>query len=246
MGQSLNKVVVLMYHSIGDNSGNPYDVQKKDFICQMKYLADNRYIVESVHDYYERKQSSTIPEKYVVLTFDDGYKSFLLASEILNQYSFRGTFFITKNWCLEKTNFLDQDDIRRLSLSQDIGSHSVSHANISKLSKMDIFYELADSKTWLEDITGHQIKSFSIPGGYFNSSLKSIAKEAGYEILCNSKEWWHKADSNSSFLDVNRVAIRAKYGMDLFEDIISRNIMFFLRRRLRMLILVIPKYLLNR
>jgi len=65
---------VLMYHSIGYEKGNTVRLPKEKFKEQMHYLKNNDYITLSLNEAYDFFVSNKpIPEKALVLTFDDGY-----------------------------------------------------------------------------------------------------------------------------------------------------------------------------
>ena len=233
-----------MYHSFGDEPENKYDIDLEVFRSQMKWLLASGYTVESISQYYKRSELGKFPSKYVILTFDDGYKSFLQAAEILNSFSISGTFFITKDWREKRVNMLSEKEIKDLSLLHDIGSHSVTHPNLSKLSPKQINHELVFSKNWLEAITKKEIISFSIPGGDSNSLVYQLGFEAGYKIICNSTEWWNSLSKINSKSIIRRVAIRKSFTQKTFIAIVRLNIAFYLYRQLRSVFLFLPKRIL--
>jgi peptidoglycan/xylan/chitin deacetylase (PgdA/CDA1 family) len=74
------------------------------FESQMKYLYEEGYVTLTLRDvidfYYHNK---ALPEKSVLLTFDDLYKSILLyAYPILKKYNFHAVGFVVKDWLFEE------------------------------------------------------------------------------------------------------------------------------------------------
>jgi peptidoglycan/xylan/chitin deacetylase (PgdA/CDA1 family) len=61
-----------------------------------------------------------------------------------------------------------------------IGSHSVTHADLTSLSEDEAWRELVDSKSVLEEILGRKIDLFSFPHGMYNTHLITMARRAGY------------------------------------------------------------------
>ena len=69
--------------------------------------------------------------KFVVLTFDDGYKSqYTTVKPILDKYGYKGTFYVVCNYAQkEDTDRMNWNDIQNLQKQgHDIGSHSMNHA----------------------------------------------------------------------------------------------------------------------
>ena len=230
-----------MYHSLGDYPGNEYNIEKPIFNDQMNWLRSEGYTVEGFRDFNRRKITNKWPKRYVLLTFDDGYKSFSKAADILNGIGFTGTFFVTKDWCRNRRNFLSDLEIKELGSTQEIGSHTLSHPNLTLIPQKSIHYELFESKKWIEDIIQRRTQSFSAPGGFINSKVINIAHEVGYKLIGNSKEWWNRLDYVLSSNVVNRIAIRRSYSLTTFKNIINININFFLKRRIRAYLLYLPK-----
>jgi len=77
--------------------------------------------------------AASIPEKTVVLTFDDAVKSHrTIVGPLLNKLGFNATFFITHRWMEEKKHFLSWQDVAELhGMGFEIGNHSWTHGDFS-------------------------------------------------------------------------------------------------------------------
>lgn len=203
------KIPILMYHSISDEweNGHPYywlNTSPKRFYEQMKFLKDNRYKVISLGEAVNLIKNSASPyvltsslpqdtNKYVVLTFDDGYRTFLTnALPILLKFEFSATLYLPTNHVgtrkLKKGERLDWDEIRELRKSSiDVGSHTVNHLQLKNLKKKEIEYEIKKSKEIIEKILGETIYSFSYPYAFPEADkelkifLKKILEGSGYQ-----------------------------------------------------------------
>ena len=66
-------VPVLAYHEVADN-GEAYSVDPAQFAEQLKYLQEAGYHSVSLHEVAEAREGrGTLPDKPIVLSFDDGY-----------------------------------------------------------------------------------------------------------------------------------------------------------------------------
>jgi peptidoglycan-N-acetylglucosamine deacetylase len=76
-----------------------------------------------------------IPDRLVVLTFDDAVKShFTVARPILKKYNFSATFFISEgfNFATDKTNYMTWEEIKALhDAGLEIGNHTRDHLAVS-------------------------------------------------------------------------------------------------------------------
>jgi peptidoglycan/xylan/chitin deacetylase (PgdA/CDA1 family) len=129
---------VLMYHSISDNgSNNP--VPPSTFEKHMQYLDANGWTpitTTQLQNYINNK--SDLPEKPILLTFDDGWKdNYDNAYKILNKYNFKGNFaIITGN--VGEADRVSWDNLREMQKAgHEISSHSDKHC-----------YLTVDKKDW--------------------------------------------------------------------------------------------------
>lgn len=76
-----------------------------------------------------------VPDKVVVLTFDDSVRSqFDVVRPLLKQYGFGATFFITEGFDFkkDKQNYMTWDQIRQLHVDGfEIGNHTRDHVSLS-------------------------------------------------------------------------------------------------------------------
>ena len=89
-------IPVLMYHKIGDDKDNDAVIREDLFREQMKFLKDNGYNPLTMDQLYEYVvNGAAVPEKPVVLTFDDGYAdTYSIVYPLMKEYGFAATVFI--------------------------------------------------------------------------------------------------------------------------------------------------------
>ena len=123
-----------------------------------------------------------------VLTFDDGGTSALATGEELARRQWRGNFFITTDR-IGEPGFLDASEIVELRrMGHVIGSHSASHpSRMSSLPQRELLEEWRSSVDWLADLLGAEIRSASVPGGYYTKRVALAAAEAGIAALFTSE-----------------------------------------------------------
>ena len=189
---SAYEVPILVYHSIGPMHGKKesvmqahYRVTTENFEKQMKYLLDNGYHPISFATYVKSFNNYVIklPEKAVVLTFDDGWKSqYQYAVPILEKYKFTATFFIVTSYVDghygEYVSWSDLKDLVKNNF--DIESHTKSHMMLTKLDPKKLDIELTESKKTLEKKLGIKVIGIAYPNYLQNQAVRDATKLAGY------------------------------------------------------------------
>jgi peptidoglycan/xylan/chitin deacetylase (PgdA/CDA1 family) len=157
-------------------------------------------------------------EPAVVLTFDDGAETDLIAAApALMDAKFGATFFITTGF-LGKRGYLSPAQVLELAdLGFDIGSHSQTHPYLSDLSEDRLKSEILDSKLQLEEITGRAVHHFSCPGGRWDSRVAEFTRRSGYDSMLTSEA--RANTSSSDRFSLGRVAVMRATSLTSFEDV---------------------------
>jgi peptidoglycan/xylan/chitin deacetylase (PgdA/CDA1 family) len=128
-----------------------------------------------------------------LLTFDDAYLDiYWNALPIMARRGIRGIVFpvagfIGKSPLWDVTwgtpgRHMGAKELKDLAaLGWEIGSHTMTHPDLTRIGAEALKAELADSKSLLEDILSRQVRFIAYPFGRFNERVKAAAREAGYE-----------------------------------------------------------------
>lgn len=233
----------LTYHIIGPWR-TPYAVGVEQFRSHLCYLNAAGYTAEGFRELEVRLRSGTgIPERYVVLTIDDGHESCRVAADLLQQYGCQATFFLTRDLSLGRPAYLRNPEIRILRKDGfSIGTHGTTHRGLTFLSDQDCAAELTQSKEWLEDLLGEEIRYMAAPGGFINRRVTKMAGDLGYVLTGTCKEWMNAPAAMPLPGVVNRINIRQDYARKTFENIVSGQKAFYILRRARGAAFTIPKH----
>jgi peptidoglycan/xylan/chitin deacetylase (PgdA/CDA1 family) len=149
----------------------------------------------------------TIPERTVVLTFDDGYATHLtVAASTLIRHRFTGTFFVNPAR-IGRPGYLTWDQVRTLVfLGMEVGSHGLTHRPLTQLAPEELTRELKDSRRVLEERLGVAIGALAVPGGFWNAAVARAAREAGYDAVWVSTIGTNGRETNP--LALRRVVVR--------------------------------------
>jgi peptidoglycan/xylan/chitin deacetylase (PgdA/CDA1 family) len=128
----------------------------------------------------------SLPAKCVVITFDDGHSSDLLAARELRERGLQATFFII--WSrLGCPGFLDRKEVVQLDREGfNIGSHGLDHVPFSQLTPEELSRQLAGSRQQLQLLLGKPITDLALPFGSYSGAVLTAAMEAGYRRIMTS------------------------------------------------------------
>lgn len=120
----------------------------------------------------------------VTTSWDDGSIFDLKIAELLSKYGIKGTFYIPKSLFAHS---LKRHDIIAIDEYFEIGSHTLNHVDLTKVSLSEAKTEIEGSKAYLEDLLGHKIYMLSYPNGKYNGVIKKKVRDAGYRAArtCN-------------------------------------------------------------
>ena len=126
-----------------------------------------------------------IPDKTVVLTFDDAVKSHLtVVAPVLQQHDFTATFYVTHEWMDDPDNFMTWDDIAELhNMGFEIGNHSWTHPNFGSPKVAGrMAGELALVEHELNKVGVPKPTTFAWTGNGFGPEAAAKLGEAGYRF----------------------------------------------------------------
>jgi polysaccharide deacetylase len=201
------KILVLNYHMV-NTMFISLAVEPRDFDIQMKYLVDHGYHTITPDELYEALQGSgKLPERPVLITFDDGYEdNYTNAYPILRKYGLKATIFVVTGFLSKRDGYLTWDQLREMEQNGiTIESHTVTHAPLPELPDDRIYEELAESKRQAEEELGHPIEYIAYPTGVHDLHIAEIARACGYKAGFTVK--YSNVDKNSNIFALERVPI---------------------------------------
>ncbi|OLC32071.1 MAG: hypothetical protein AUH81_16750 [Candidatus Rokubacteria bacterium 13_1_40CM_4_69_5] len=224
-------VPVLVYHNIAPQAQGRLIMAASTFEQQMRYLRSHGYRVISLTDLMEYVAlGRQLPRRSVVLTFDDGYKSFLqYAHPILKDLGFPATLFVYTDYVGNGHNALDWDDLKWLANDGfQIGAHSKTHSDLRRhpgesddefSRRMQI--ELAEPLTLFQRRLGRTPHVLAYPYGGNNDELAQKVREHGYIAAFSVRR-----EGNASFVHPLRIR-RSQIYSDMTLEEFARNLDVF-------------------
>ncbi len=224
-----NGMPTLMYHKIGDYPpGSQLAklwVTTEDFRRQLAYLKENGYTSIDFRDWRDAEKGvKPLPEKPVLITFDDGYmNNYELAYPILREFGMKGCIFLVYETMDKHNSWHDpatEPWLKMLTWTQihemqdtgviEFGSHTMRHRNLTTLSLDEVRWELTESKRRLEEKLGREMVGFAYPygSGAYSPEVRKAALDAGYRFDFSIKQGISPLPWNREKEAVKRLLIR--------------------------------------
>jgi peptidoglycan/xylan/chitin deacetylase (PgdA/CDA1 family) len=231
VAKARGRVPVLLYHDISDYLSDAYTVTATQFASQMEWLYNNGYQAISL------KQISdlAIPTKTIVITFDDGYASFMdFAFPLLRYYNFKATINIIGEYVGSYLSvagnrpMLSWDEYRYLTASGvvDLGCHTYKlhafrHRGVADVSEKTLHEDIQlFQKTMVREI-GKPSEIMAWPYGFYTKRTIEIAAQAGIRYMLTSQRGF--LGSKSPMTEIPRIPVGNDMDFKTFKSILDRN-----------------------
>lgn len=195
--------LIVCYHAISPSWPSPLAVTPQALRRHMSILHERGYTGMTMTECERRRHEGTLPDRTVVITFDDAYRSAEAAVPILDAVGYPATIFVVSEF-VESRSPLRWDGIERwawsphaeeleslgweqlasmVSRGWEIGSHTASHALLPRLGDGLLEEELGLSRALIERRLG-SCHSIAYPYGQADARVAAAAAAAGYSVGC--------------------------------------------------------------
>ena len=179
-----------MYHYIStppedaDKYRIDLSVEPEAFRSQMAFLAENGYSTISLYDLsLAITNNKPLPEKPVILTFDDGYvDNYEIAYPILKEFGHHATFFIVTEFIDKgREGYVTWEMVQEMAVAGfDIEPHSRTHPDLTNRERDYLIWEILGPLETLTYHIGYTPRYFSYPSGRYDDAVLEMVEELGF------------------------------------------------------------------
>jgi peptidoglycan/xylan/chitin deacetylase (PgdA/CDA1 family) len=189
----------------------------------MTYLVENGY---TTIDLYELTRAVAgyveLPEKPIVLTFDDGYvDNYEAAFPVLQEFGQKGTFFIITEFVDRgRGGYMTWPMIEEMARAgQRIESHSRTHPNLVGKPHEALVWEILGAHETLAAHIGYRPRYFCYPGGTYDEATTQMLRDLDYwGAVTTESGTWHGFNDRYEW---TRVRVRHDTTMDEFIKLVD-------------------------
>ena len=238
------RVPVFMYHEVVPDDEQievpATHVTVGELKSQLVYLQKKGYTAVTLEDLYEfMTHRKPLPAKPVVITFDDGYRSFYeLVYPMLRELNYKASLSLINGPMNEygAYYYVSWSQVREMTGSGlvEITSHTGSHRLLGKLTDdAELKNELAGSREEIAKYLGWKPEIIVYPVGSYNTRVIQAAKAAGYKMGITMEKGVNKY--GDSVWEIKRILVRhGDTGEDLLKKLnyISLTKLFYFLERI--------------
>ncbi|MGH3857234.1 MAG: polysaccharide deacetylase family protein, partial [Pseudonocardiaceae bacterium] len=198
-------IPILLYHSVSADPAPwiaPYTVTPQVFARHVELMATSGRTALTVSQLYSAIAGlARLPERPLLVTFDDGFADFAEAARMLAARGLPSTLYVTTGalrgrgprhkpaamaeMALPPASMLDWSQLAELTEQQvEIGAHTHTHPQLDVLRPPVAAQEIRLCKDLLEEALGHAVPSFAYPHGFHRAAVRRLVREAGYTSAC--------------------------------------------------------------
>ncbi len=219
---------ILMYHYVSplppnsDRYRTDLTMSPDMFIQHCTFLVANGYTTISMAQLAEALfEGSSLPDKPVVLTFDDGYAdAYDYVLPILQQHGMVGTFFIVGHFMDSPGHLTWGQAGVLLEAGMEVENHTMSHPDLRNRDDAYLRQQIGGAADAIEVTFLKRPRFFCYPAGRYDWNTIRIVRETGHQLAVTTQD--SLLHSSSYPYRLGRLRIRRTTGVNALNWLISR------------------------
>jgi peptidoglycan/xylan/chitin deacetylase (PgdA/CDA1 family) len=223
------KVPILLFHHVGPLPANP-DAIRRDltvspaqFEEHLQYLKAAGFHPASLRDlYFYLVAGQPLPDKPVILTFDDGYRdNYEYAFPLLKQYDFKAAFFVL-------TDFIDQGRPEYVTWQQlremhaggmEVEAHSRDHPDLRGRNVDFLVWQILGPDEAIAAHVGERPRFYAYPSGTYDEKVIEVLRSDHYWGALTISQG--ALQSTDRLFELHRIRVRGRYVADDLASVID-------------------------
>lgn len=219
-----------MYHYISEPPAGA-DIYRQDlsvdpetFAAHLDYLQAEGYTTVSLKDLLSHLATGkpALPEKPVILSFDDGYEdNYLNAFPALAARGMIGAFFIITDFATQdRPGYADWSQLKEMAIAgMEIGSHSRDHPDLAGKDLDYLVWQALGSQETIEGNTGAHPRILSYPAGSYDQLVIDVFHSANYWGAVTTQQGVIQRSDRP--FELKRVRIRNTTGVEELANLLQ-------------------------
>ncbi|MCL6593265.1 MAG: polysaccharide deacetylase family protein [Alicyclobacillus sp.] len=210
-------VPILEYHEVNYVPGDEATLRPGQLAEELAWLHEHGFHPINFGQLYAAMyRGYSLPDRPVLLTFDDGYESvYFKAFPLLQQYQYPATLFIVADFTHDQPDrdqpfpTLTRTELQAMEASGlvDVEAHSLTHRDLATLPLAEQEREIVGSARFLESIVHHPVRYFCYPDGSYSDQTLQLLRQAGYWLAVTQHQGY--ANPSQGRWTLHRITVLA-------------------------------------
>ncbi len=179
---------IFVYHRFDDNRYPTTNTSISELKKEFNYFKKHHYQVVPLMQMVNKiKAGEAVPDKWVALTIDDGFKSFYTNGlPIFKAFNYPFTLFVAVKYTEKKyKDYVSWKQLKEIAKYGDVEFHSYGHGHYGQMSNDAIRADMDKGLALMKKHLNYTPKLFVYPYGEYDDRVDQVVKSYGFEAVFN-------------------------------------------------------------
>ncbi|MCH9739944.1 MAG: polysaccharide deacetylase family protein [Epsilonproteobacteria bacterium] len=209
---------IFVYHRFDDNRYPTTNTSTSELKREFEYFKQHNYKVVPLIDIVDKiKANEKVPDKWVALTIDDGFKSFYTHGlPIFKQYGYPFTLFIAVKYTEKKyKDYVSWKQLKEIAKHGDVEFHTYGHGHYGQMSDSEIKADMDRGLELMKKHLDYDPRLFVYAYGEYDDRVKKVVDQYNFKAVFNQNIGAVHGECSDAY-DIDRSALVGKAPFKLY------------------------------
>ena len=209
---------IFVYHRFDDTRYPTTNTSTTELEREFSYLKKNGYEVVPLIDIVTKiKANEKVPNNWVALTIDDGFKTFYTNGlPIFKKYNYPFTLFIAVEYTEKKyKDYVSWKQLKEIAKYGDVEFHSYGHGHFGQMSDAEIKVDTDKGLALMKKHLNYEPRLFVYPYGEYDARVEKVMEQYNFQAIFNQNIGAVHGECSDEY-DLDRSALVGKAPFKLY------------------------------
>jgi len=209
---------IFVYHRFDDTRYPTTNTSTKELRKEFNYFKNNGYEVVPLIDMVTKiKANEKLPDNWVSLTIDDGFKTFYTNGlSIFKEFNYPFTLFIAVKYTDKKYNdYVSWKQLKEIAKQGTVEFHSYGHGHFGQMSDDEIKADMDKGLALMKKYLNYAPNLFVYPYGEYDSRVEAVMEQYNFKAIFNQNIGAIQGECSDEY-DLDRSALVGKAPFKLY------------------------------